>query len=153
MAITEAQLRDRLGRFILISNLAFGALIVIYYLARGFDDEEFIELLKIIVPIKAAYLTALTRFVVANRNVIEPKEDDSLQVNALFASTSFIMITVHISSLIIAVSLYALFNAMEFESLKNIILGLETFFGVYVGLIIASMFRVDNEKSKNSTDN
>ena len=153
MAITEAQLRDRLGQFILISNLAFGALIVIYYLARGFDDEEFIELLKIIVPIKAAYLTALTRFVVANRNVIEPKEDDSLQVNALFASTSFIMITVHISSLIIAVSLYALFNAMEFESLKNIILGLETFFGVYVGLIIASMFRVDNEKSKNSTDN
>ena len=148
MAITEAQLRDRLGRFILISNLAFGGLIVIYYLARGFTDEEFVELLKIIVPIKAAYLTALTRFVVANRNVVEPKEDDSLQVNALFASTSFIMITVHISSLIVAVSLYALFNSMEFDSLKNIILGLETFFGVYVGLIIASMFRVDNPEER-----
>ena len=153
MAITEAQLRNRLGRFILISNLVFGALIVVYYLARGFDDEEFVELLKIIVPIKSAYLTALTRFVVANRNVVEPEEDDSLQVNSLFASTSFIMITVHISSLIIAVSLYALFNSMEFESLKNIILGLETFFGVYVGLIIASMFRVESEKSKPTNSN
>ena len=39
MAITEAQLRNRLGRFILISNLAFGGLIIIYYLARGVDDE------------------------------------------------------------------------------------------------------------------
>ena len=146
MAITEAQLRNRLGRFILISNLAFGALIVIYYLARGFDDEEFVELLKIIVPIKAAYLTALTRFVVANRNVVEPKKDDSLEVNSLFASTSFIMITVHISSLIIAVSLYALFNAMDFASLKNIILGLETFFGIYVGMFMASMFKIESDK-------
>lgn len=146
MAVTEVQLRNRLGRFILVSNLAFGGLVIIYYLLRGFDDEEFVELMKIIVPIKSVYLTALTRYVVANRNVLTP-QDDGIKVNELFASTSFIIITVHISSLITAVSLYALFNAMEFESLKNIILGLETFFGVYVGLIIASMFRVEEEKN------
>jgi hypothetical protein len=146
MAITENQLRNQLGRFILISNLGFGALIVLYYLARGFDDEEFVELLKILVPIKSAYLTALTRFVITNKNVISGEEDTSPKVNSLFASTSFIIIVVHISSLIIAVSLYALFNSMEFESLKNIILGLETFFGVYVGLIIASMFKIDSEQ-------
>lgn len=146
MAVTEAQLRNRLGRFILVSNLAFGGLVIVYYLLRGFDDEEFVELMKIIVPIKSVYLTALTRYVVANRNVLTP-QDDGLKVNELFASTSFIIITVHISSLITAVSVYALFNAMEFESLTNIILGLETFFGVYVGLIIASMFKVEEEKS------
>ena len=109
--------------------------------------QKWSELLKIIVPIKSAYLTALTRYVVANRNVIDPKpEEDLLQVNSLFASTSYIIIVVHMSSLIIAVSMFALFNAMEFSNLMNIILGLETFFGVYVGLIIASMFRVETEE-------
>lgn len=147
MTVTEAQHRNRLGRFILVSNLLFGGLIIFYYMIRGFDDEEFVELLKIIVPIKSAYLTALTRYVVANRNVIEPKSGaDLLQVNSLFASTSYIIIVVHMSSLIVAVSMFALFNAMEFSNLMNIILGLETFFGVYVGLIIASMFRLETEE-------
>ena len=147
MAITEAQHRNRLGRFILISNLAFGGLIIVYYLLRGFDDEEFAELLKLVVPIKTAYLTALTRYVVANRHAVsQNKEGDGLQINRLFASTSYIIVSVHISSLIASVSLYALFNAMDFADLINLIVALETIFGVYVGLIIASMFRVEEEK-------
>lgn len=146
MAITEAQHRNRLGRFILVSNLVFGGLIILYYLLRGFDDEEFAELLKVLIPIKSAYLTALTRYVVANRNILSPSSgEDEVRVNRLFASTSYIIISVHMSSLIAAVSLYALFNAMDFADLINIILGLETFFGVYVGLIIASMFRLEEE--------
>jgi len=147
MAVTEAKHRNRLGRFILVSNLVFGGLIIFYYIMRGFDDEEFAELMKIIIPIKTAYLTALTRFVVANRNVVSKpdEEDKSPRINRLFASTSYIIISVHISSLILAVSLYALFNLMDFPDLLNIILGLETFFGVYVGLIIASMFKLEGD--------
>lgn len=148
MAVTEAKHRNRLGRFILISNLIFGGLIIFYYILRGFDDEEFAELMKVLVPIKTAYLTALTRYVVANRNVVSKsdEEDKSPQINRLFASTSYIIISVHIISLMLAVSLYALFNLMDFPDLINIILGLETFFGVYVGLIIASMFKLESEE-------
>ncbi len=147
MTVTEAKHRNRLGRLILNSNLVFGGLIILFYIMRGFDDDEFTELLKILIPIKTAYLTALTRYVVANRNVIGPKEgDDDLRVNSLFASTSYIMVSVHISTLITAVSLYALFNMIDFKDLINIILGVETFFGVYVGLIIASMFKVETDE-------
>jgi hypothetical protein len=149
MAITEAQHRNRLGRFILISNLVFGGLIVVYYLLRGFDDDEFAELMKLVIPIKTAYLTALTRYVVSNRHVVDTSIDENpVQINRLFASTSYIIISVHIIGLIAAVSLYALFNAMDFKDLINIIVALETIFGVYVGLIIASMFRVEDEKAK-----
>ena len=146
MSITEAQYRNRLGRFILVSNLVFGCLLIFFYLIRGFDTEEFTDLIKVIIPIKSAYLTALIRYVVANRNVIDKKDQPTIKVNQLFVSTSFIMIIVHIVSLITATSLYALFNLMDFGALMNIILGLETFFGVYVGVIIASMFKVEDEK-------
>lgn len=147
MATTEAKYRNRLGRFILISNFAFILLIFVYYLIRGLDTEEFVELMKIIAPIKAAYLTALIRYVITNRNVVSSVENENpAEVNTLFKTTSVVVTGVHIGSLILFVSLYALINLMDFEDLKNIILGIETFFGVYVGLIIAAMFKVEDEE-------
>ncbi len=120
MSITEAKHRNRLGRFILYSNLGFAGLVILYYLLAGFDTDEFLELMKLLAPIKAAYLTAFIRYVIANRNTIEGTEDNpDKPLNPLFATTSYIIITVHIASLVIATSLYALVNAMEFEVLKK----------------------------------
>lgn len=143
----ESVFRSRLGKFILISNLGFAVLIVVLYLMRGFTDNEFADLLKILAPIKSVYLTALIRYVVANRNVSTSTPDENTpKVTSLFASASFTIIFLHITTLIIATSLYALFNAMDFEVLMNIIIGVETFFGIYVGMFMASMFKVDDEK-------
>ncbi len=139
----ESIFRNRLGKFILISNLAFGVIIVVLYFLKGFDDDEFGELLKILAPIKSVYLTALIRYVIANRNVDKIENEDSPKITTLFARTSFLIISIHILSLIIVTTLYALFNAMEFQPMMNIIIGLETFFGIYVGMFMASMFQVE----------
>lgn len=143
----ESVLRNRLGKFILITNIGFAFLIVIFYLLKGFTDSEFAELLKILAPIKAVYLTALIRYVIANRNVQNPVEDTK-QVTSLFANSSFLIIFGHITTLIIVTSTYALFNAMDFEVMMNIIIGLETFFGIYVGMFMASMFQINDEAPK-----
>ena len=85
----ESIFRNRLGKFILISNLVFGILIVILYFFKGFDDDEFGELLKILAPIKSVYLTALIRYVIANRNVEKKKPtEDTPKITTLFARTS-----------------------------------------------------------------
>ncbi|MFK7950554.1 MAG: hypothetical protein AB8G11_23410 [Saprospiraceae bacterium] len=142
----ESILRNRLGKFILITNIGFAFLIVVYYLFKGFTDAEFSELLKLLAPIKAVYLTALIRYVIANRNVQKPTDDEK-QVTSLFANSSFLIIFVHITTLIIVTSIYALFNAMDFDVMMNIIIGLETFFGIYVGMFMASMFKINDEQS------
>lgn len=140
----ESIFRNRLGKFILISNLAFGVIILVLYFLKGFDDAEFGELLKILAPIKSVYLTALIRYVIANRNVENKKPtEDAPKITTLFARTSFLIISIHILSLIAVTTLYALFNAMEFDAMMNIIIGLETFFGIYVGMFMASMFQVE----------
>ena len=98
MSITEAKHRNRLGRFILISNLGFAGLIVVFYLMSGFDSDEFVALMKLLAPIKAVYLTAFIRYVIANRTTVSSPEDaPSQSLNPLFASTSYIIIAVHIS--------------------------------------------------------
>ena len=128
----EDVFRNRLGKFILYSNLGFGVLLVVLYFLRGFDNAEFAELLKILAPIKAVYLTALIRYVIANKNISEDAKEDSKKITPLFARTSFAIIFVHITTLIVSASLFALFNAMEFDVLINIIVSVETFFGIYV---------------------
>lgn len=143
----ESVLRNRLGKFILVSNIGFAFLIVVYYILRGFTDSEFAELLKILTPIKAVYLTALIRYVIANRNVPKDNIEDTKQVTSLFANTSFLIIFVHITTLIVATTVFAFFNAMDFDVLINIIIGLETFFGIYVGMFMASMFKINDEKT------
>jgi predicted membrane channel-forming protein YqfA (hemolysin III family) len=140
--MVEYIFRNSLGKFILFSNLGFGVLLVVLYFLKGFDDGEFAELLKILTPIKAVYLTALIRYVIANKNISEAVEDDSKKITPLFARTSFAIIFVHITTLIVSTSLFALFNAMDFDVLINIIISVETFFGIYVGMFMASMFQV-----------
>jgi predicted membrane channel-forming protein YqfA (hemolysin III family) len=140
--MVEYIFRNSLGKFILFSNLGFGILLVVLYFLKGFDDGEITELLKILTPIKAVYLTALIRYVIANKNISEAVEDDSKKITPLFARTSFAIIFVHITTLIVSTSLFALFNAMDFDVLINIIISVETFFGIYVGMFMASMFQV-----------
>ena len=145
-AISETRHRNRLGRFILISNIGFALLIVVYFLLGGFDTDEFTELMKILVPIKSVYLTAFIKYVIANKNLPPQGEGEKALLNPLYATTSFIVIMTHISSLVICTSIYALFNAMMFDVLITVIIFIESLFGVYVGLFMASMFKVEEKE-------
>lgn len=143
----ESIFRNKLGNFILISTLGFAILIVLYYFLGGFTNEEFTDLLKLLAPIKAVYLTALIRYVIANRNVKQevPNEVEP-EITSLFAQTSFIIIFLHITTLIVITSMNAMFNAIDFKVLLNLIIGIETFFGIYVGMFMASMFKIEDDK-------
>lgn len=144
--ISETRHRNRLGRFILISNIGFALLIVLFFLLGGFDNEEFTEIMKILIPIKSVYLTAFIKYVIANKNLEPVGEGERVILNPLYATTSFVIILTHISSLVICTTLYALFNIMMFDVLISVIIFIESLFGVYVGLFMASMFKVEEDK-------
>jgi len=145
--MTEFEHKHRVGRFIFFSTLLLFALIIIFYFLKGFKPDEFTQIIKLLAPIKAVYMTALIKHVLANRNVIDDKaKTESKKVNKLYRSVTSFMIYAHIGSLIVTVSLFALFNLMDFESLKDTLVFLEIFFGAYVGLIMSDMFQTKSNE-------
>lgn len=139
----------KVGRFIFFSNLILFALIFVYYIISGLTNNEFVEIMKLLAPIKAVYMTALIKYVIASKDkAIINTADINNKVNKLYRTVTSIMIYTHISSLIVIISLFALFNIIDFNSLKNTISFLEIFFGAYIGLIMSDMFKTEDSKEK-----
>ena len=139
MAITMYRHRTRLGRFIFLSSLGLLLLIGLYYLLGGFTPSEFTELLKRLVPIKAVYLTALIKYVIANPYQ-EEKVKVGLPLNRTYLWTSSTIIGLHMIGLIVLVTLTAFYNSPSFEGLLNAIVAIESIFGLYVGLFLNHLF-------------
>ncbi|MBP2833815.1 hypothetical protein J8281_16590 [Aquimarina sp. U1-2] len=149
--------RSYIGKFVITSSLLIFILVLILFALKGFTPEELSEILKYLVPIKAVYLTALVKYVIANKKVEEKKEEqnnvDSTELAAnekhlispLYKTMANLFIYGHITFLTSSIVMAA-FNIISFSSLTYFIAIIETFFGVYVGLIISDMFKVaENE--------
>jgi hypothetical protein len=147
--MNELSHKYKIGKFIFFSNLSLFGILFILYVLKGFTNDEFMELIKLLAPIKAVYMTALVKFVIANRKMNE-KESGKLAppINSLYKTVTSIMIYCHILSLISIVTLFALFRIMDFITLKNMILLLEFFFGAYIGLIMTDMFKTEEKEEK-----
>lgn len=144
----EIEHKFRVGRFIFFSNLALFGLLIVFYSMQGFRNDEFSEIIKLLAPIKAVYMTALIKYVIANKHEVINKQNEIKKVTKLYRSITSVMVVAHILSLIIAITAFALFNAMDFKALKNTIVFLEIFFGAYIGLIMSDMFGTDKETDK-----
>jgi len=147
--MNELMHKYKIGKFIFFSNLIlFGILFVLYFL-KGFTNEEFLDLLKLLAPIKAVYMTALVKFVISNRNTSDREIKQSREkINTLYRTVTSIMIYSHITSLISVITIFALFRMLDFETLKNVISLIELFFGAYIGLIMTDMFKTDENQEQ-----
>lgn len=144
MTITDVQHRNHIGRFILFSNAIFMVSLLLLYLLSGFTDQEFQRLLKMLAPVKAIYLTALVKYTIANKHE-STVEESGKPLSPLFSQASYYFIFGYMIALIGITWGYAFFNIVLFETLENLLATLETFFGVYVGLFIADIFKVNSK--------
>jgi len=140
--MTIANLRNKISRFVLISNGILYTLVVIFYAMYGFDDEELLTLIALLTPLTAIYLGSMIKFVVENRFKIENAET-SVKVSKSYISVTTAVIYSHFVILILAISAKALFNYISFEDLKIIFTIVEGLFGTYSGLISSSLFKSD----------
>jgi len=142
--MNESVLRNRISKFILISNGILFITIIILYLLSGFLPEEFTVLIALISPVTAVYIGALVKYAVENKNVVDDEINDKM-VNKLYVTISYWSIPFHFVSLFLIINLKA-FNLITFADLKIGFSIVETFFGVYVGYIVSSLFKVDDKK-------
>lgn len=142
--MNESVLRNRISKFILISNGLLFITIITLYLFSGFLADEFSVLIALISPVTAVYIGALVKYAVENKNVIE-NEFNERPVSQLYVTISYWSIPFHFISIFLIINLKA-FNLITFADLKIGFSIIETFFGVYVGYIVSSLFKVDEKK-------
>jgi hypothetical protein len=142
----ESKLRNRVSKFILISNALLFITIIALYLFAGFLPDEFIVMMSLISPVTAVYIGALIKFAIENKNALEDEKNDPI-VNTLYITISSWFIPFHFVSLFIVINLKAV-NLITFGDLKIAFAIIETFFGAYVGYIVSSLFKVEVKKKE-----
>jgi len=140
-----AKHRQKIGKFILIANIVIFILIFILYAIGGFLTEELMEILKFLIPIKSIYMTALVKFIIANKKQILDEKSDNEELMPLYKTVTNIFVYTHIITLSLMI-VFCAFNIISFKFLINGIAILETFFGAYIGLIITDMFKVEKNE-------
>jgi hypothetical protein len=147
MSITIEKHRYQLGRFILVSSGLLIILVFIYRFLHGFTEEEFTTLMTLLAPIKAVYLSALVKYIVSNPTG-EVQDKDKQVLSKLYVTTSRGIIYTHMLSLIVLITGFAFFRFIEFKSLIGLVSGIETAFGVYVGLFLTNLFQEFKKEEK-----
>ena len=142
----ESVLRNKISKFILISNAILFITIIALYFFNGFLPDEFSVLIAIISPVTAVYIGALVKYAIENKNVVD-EEPEGKKVNQLYVTISYWSIPFHFISIFLIVNLKAI-NLITFEDLKIAFSIIETFFGAYVGYIVSSLFKVDDVKEE-----
>lgn len=138
--VTERQLRKRVARFVVISNAVLYFSTFVYYILKGIDGEEMMVIMGFLSPITSVYLTAIFKYAVATRHPDTENLSDRT-VSGLYVTLTNWAIPLHFFILFLAISLKALFNLVSFSDLKVIFTVVESLFGAYVGLIITSLYK------------
>ncbi len=144
--MNENQLRKQITKFVLVSNAILYVLIVIYYMFKGLDQEEFSVLIGMLSPITTVYIAAIVKYAIENKNSKENNHSDK-KVSKFYQMITFWAIPGHFFILLFAISMFALFNFINFEELKITFTIVESLFGAYVGLIVSSLYKVNDKQA------
>ena len=142
--MTELQLKNKIGLFLIISHFSIILFVVILYLFHGFLFEEMTTTIALIMPMFSIYTTAIIKNIIANRT--QPQLW-SKPVTREYQFIMFFLPSLFIFFLV-TINVIKIFNIVTFEQFK-IMLGIsETAFGTYVGIVLASMFEVKETKEE-----
>jgi hypothetical protein len=138
--MTELQLKNRVGIFLIIANILVIITTLILFLFSGFLYDEMTTTISLIVPMFSVYSTAIIKSIIENKRDIQ---DNSQLVTSQYVFISWFLPIVFTIYLIALIFLKA-FNIgfTSFEQFKGLLVASETIFGAYVGLIVSSMFNI-----------
>ena len=141
--MTEQQLKNHIGVYIIVANLCLVILTLAVYFAGGFLYEEMTTTIALLVPMFSIYTTAIIKFIIENRTTLK---DRSRNVSTTYRLVSWLIpicFTMYLGSIIMLKALN--FGFSSFEQFKGLMLISETMFGAYVGLILGAMFDIPKE--------
>ncbi len=135
--------RARIARLMLFYHFSLIVASCAYYIARGFDLEEFTSLMGILAPVTALYGGAVFRFI--GRSITEPNlgNVNNAPVNSLVKW----LVHGHFIMVLFLVSLKALApNVLNFHDMTMFLTFIESAVGVYMGNIVLALFEEKKER-------
>jgi hypothetical protein len=141
--MTEDKLRNQVGKQILFFGIGVFVLVFVGYATLGIDSEELSVLLPLLAPIHVVYLGGYFKYAIDNRELKSDKK--VVQVNPLFTRLTHVFIPSHFILLVLLL-VGKFFNTIDFDTLKIAIGIVESMFGIYTGMIVSVLFKVE-EKS------
>ena len=131
----ETQLTYRISKLILLLGVLFLGELVGYSLMGGFTASEFTTLLGMCLPMLLLYLTVVIKFAYENRYLASGQK-----VRTIFSYISTFIILFLFITMMVVISLKALFNLVQFEHLKLALILIQSGFGIYGGYIVTEVF-------------
>jgi hypothetical protein len=149
--ISKHQFRLKVAKLIIVSDVLLFALIIFLTLfTSSLSSLELTEILKVLIPIKVIYFTAIIKHAIQNSVVDKSEVDEQNELTPLYYLVARFAIYGHVISLIGAVILFVLSIIRSVDALQLIIGIIESLFGVYLGLIWSDLFSNNKvTKSKN----
>lgn len=139
--MTEAQLRIKVGLFLITSHLFIIILLIIMYLIGGFLFEEMTTAIALIIPMFSIYTTAIIKYILANKN---QTTDSSNLVNTAYNFVAYFIPAIFVFFIISIIALKAFsIGFSSFEHFKIMLAIGETAFGTYAGLVLTSLYNID----------
>ena len=130
--------RGRIAKQILVYHFILIGASSVYYLAQGFDFEEFTALIGILAPITAMYGGAVFRYI--GRSITEPnimKGGNDTPINGMVKW----LVVGHFVTVLTLISLKALApNLLSYQDMIIFLTLVESALGVYMGNIILALF-------------
>lgn len=135
--MTEGRLRNGLALFVLSTHCLIPLVAFGLFLVDGFLYEELTTTLGLVVPLFAASVTAITRFIIRNRS----SADSLVRVNGAFVVLSYglasFLVLAVVGLMVLKAFNYGLSSFEQFKVLLGISQGV---YGVYLGRVITALY-------------
>ena len=139
--MSEVELRNRVGVFLIAAQFGILLLIMSLYFAGGFLFDEIATSVALVVPMFAVYTTAIMKHFVKTRRHVNKKSrpvTNAFAFISILIPTSFVLL---IAAIIILKSQNIAFSS--FDEFKTTLALLESAFAIYIGQVIYSLFQTE----------
>jgi|LakMenEpi03Aug12_release.lakeMendotaPanAssembly.Ray.scaffolds.fasta_scaffold331958_2 hypothetical protein len=144
----ESQLKNAIGIFIILSYFLVILLTLVVWLLGGLLFEEMTTTIALIIPMFSLYLTAILKYIIANKM---PQTMREKRLSKVYIFISF-LIPILFLIVLITIILMKSFNVgfSDFEQFKIMLGVIQTAFGAYMGLILSSLFEIEGSQKSNN---
>lgn len=120
---------------ILLCQLLLTVVLITYFFLGGFTKMELTTLLGYFLPMTSLYIVVVLKFAFENRYL-----SDGPSLSASYSSFAFYLLLILFVLSFLFISLKALFNSLEFEELKVLLLIIQSGIGCYAGYFLTDLF-------------
>lgn len=146
--MTKDQYRLKAARFILGKALAMVVFLIIFRMMSAFTNSELKEILSLLLPINALYITIVIKYAVNAKSEVETT-NSSTSLSPIYLFTARSIAWAYVLTFFGSFLLFA-FNSKiipNIEVLKLVIMSAESFLGVYAGAILTDLYSLSNTKN------